>query len=260
MTVRDDDNNHTYDLANELGRRLGCSLNANNALLLVSAHPDLFFYVKDKNSRFCYLNKMTWQGLGAKTEQESLGKTDMDFHPPILASAYLAEDRKVLDGENILNRVWLVHNLGLRLPQWVVSSKVALYDSKRNTVGIAGVMYQLESSKFRSKYFQELEPAIRYMEENAFSNINIEDIASQVECSRTQLNRRFQDLLHMTPSEFLTAHRVQQARHLLTHSDRSLAAIAVESGFCDQSHFTRRFREVTGETPAAFRHHHLKNS
>ncbi len=57
-------------LASEIGQRLNCELNANNALLLVGLHPDVFFYIKDRKSRFCYLNRMTWQGLGAASEQE----------------------------------------------------------------------------------------------------------------------------------------------------------------------------------------------
>lgn len=237
---------------------MNCELNASNALLLACAHPDVFFYVKDTKSRFCFLNKMTWQGLGAKSEQESLGKTDIDFHPPALARAYLAEDQQVLGGEPVLNRVWLVHHLGLRLPQWVASSKVPLYDKMGKTVGLAGAMYQLESSEFRAEYFQELEPAIRYMEQHAYEDLDMDDIARQVPCSRTQLNRRFRILLHMTPTEFLMAHRVQHARHLLAHSDLNLVQVAAESGFCDQSHLTRRFRQVTGETPAAFRRTHRK--
>lgn len=241
------------DFPMEIGRRLQCDLRADQALLLAMAHPDAFFYVKDTKSRFRYLNKMTWLGLGAKTEQETLGMTDMDFHPPTLANAYLAEDQRVLAGDTILNRIWLVHNHGLRLPQWVLSSKVALQDIEGNTVGIAGVMYSLESSDFRAKHFQELEPAIRYMEQHEHQKIEMEEVIKLAACSRTQFNRRFQELLHMTPTEFINAHRVQLARHLLIHSDRSIAKVAVEAGFCDQSHLTRRFRQVTGETPASFR-------
>lgn len=241
------------NLALELGDRLHCELNANNALLLAGAHPDVFFFVKDKESRFCYLNKMTWQGLGSKSEQESLGRTDLDFHPPALARAYLAEDQRVLGGEPVLNRVWLVHHLGLRLPQWVASSKVPLYDTKGNTVGLAGAMYQLEAAPARGHYFQELEPALKYIEENLAEDVDMDEVARQVPCSRTQLNRRFRELLHMTPTDFTMALRVQNARHLLACSKLRLVEIAAEAGFCDQSHLTRRFRAITGETPAAFR-------
>jgi transcriptional regulator GlxA family with amidase domain len=47
--------------------------------------------------------------------------------------------------------------------------------------------------------------------------------------------------------------RVQHARGLLTTTDKPLAEIATLTGFTDQSHFTRRFRETTGLTPDAYR-------
>jgi AraC-like DNA-binding protein len=238
----------------EIGQRLNCELNANNALLLVHLHPDVFFYVKDTENRFCYLNRLTWEGLGAASEKEALGKTDFHFHPPTLAMAYMEEDKKVMSGDPVLNRVWLVHNLGLRLPQWVVSSKVALYDNKGNTVGLAGAMYELKSSELRAQYFHELDPALRYIEQHISEDLDMDKIALQVSCSRTQLNRRFQNLLHMTPTEFILAQRIQHARHLLAHhGNLTISQIAVEVGFCDQSHLTRCFRKVTGETPAVFR-------
>ena len=253
MTIVQESITSEMDLPAEIGKRLDCELNTSNMLLLVCSHPDVFFYVKDTESRFCYCNKMTWQGLGSMSEEETLGKTDMDFHPPVMATAYLAEDQQVLSGKPILNRIWLVHHLGLKLPQWVASSKVPVYDVKGNTVGLAGAMYKLDSSKVRAQYFQELEPAIRYIEQHAYEDLDLDEVARQVPCSRTQLNRRFRDLLHMTPTEFVMAQRIQLARHLLVHSELDLVQIAVNAGFCDQSHLTRRFRTVTGETPAAFR-------
>jgi AraC family transcriptional regulator len=39
----------------------------------------------------------------------------------------------------------------------------------------------------------------------------------------------------------------------LLGSDDSLASIALASGFADQSHFSRRFKELIGLTPSAFR-------
>ena len=47
--------------------------------------------------------------------------------------------------------------------------------------------------------------------------------------------------------------RTQAARNLLTTTARTLAEIAVDVGYTDQSHLTKRFREVTGMTPAAYR-------
>ena len=47
--------------------------------------------------------------------------------------------------------------------------------------------------------------------------------------------------------------RVGEAATLLRRSDRSLADVAVASGFCDQAHMNRCFRQVLGRTPLAVR-------
>ena len=52
--------------------------------------------------------------------------------------------------------------------------------------------------------------------------------------------------------------RIQAASDELVTSDKSVAQIAGEYGFCDQSAFTRQFRQHTGETPLAFRRRRRK--
>jgi AraC family transcriptional regulator len=47
--------------------------------------------------------------------------------------------------------------------------------------------------------------------------------------------------------------RIERAAHELAQGEASIAEISFRSGFFDQSHFSRVFRELTGLTPAAFR-------
>ena len=236
-----------------LSQRFGSSLQPEPFLNLVAALPEVYLFAKDAQGRFRFLNRQAWEGLGVSSESEALSKTDSDFHPPTLAMAYQEEDRLVMEQGPISNRVWLVHHLGLGLPQWVVSSKAPLMNMESQVIGVIGAMYPLESAEMRSKYFQELEPAVRYLEAHSNKSIEMDEVAAQVPCSRTQLNRRFRMLLHMTPTQFLMAQRVQTARRLLARTDRDVAEVATSVGFYDQSHFTRKFRMVTGQTPAAYR-------
>ncbi|WP_368737053.1 helix-turn-helix transcriptional regulator, partial [Klebsiella pneumoniae] len=46
---------------------------------------------------------------------------------------------------------------------------------------------------------------------------------------------------------------LQEARRLLVTTDHSLSVIAMDTGFFDQSHFTKRFRKMTGMTPTQYR-------
>lgn len=57
----------------------------------------------------------------------------------------------------------------------------------------------------------------------------------------------------MTPSDYMLALRVQTARRLLTETNLSIADVAADIGFYDQSHFCKRFREIAGITPLKYR-------
>jgi len=57
----------------------------------------------------------------------------------------------------------------------------------------------------------------------------------------------------MSFTEHLRRARVEFAKYMLLDSDHSIAEIALEAGFADQSHFTRQFREVEQTTPRRFR-------
>jgi AraC family transcriptional regulator len=57
----------------------------------------------------------------------------------------------------------------------------------------------------------------------------------------------------MGPHRYLVRARVARVRTLLISGDRSLAAIADETGFSDQSHMSKVFKKFTGMSPKTFR-------
>jgi AraC-like DNA-binding protein len=81
---------------------------------------------------------------------------------------------------------------------------------------------------------------------------SLADLAQAAHLSPFHLLRVFTRTTGQTPHEFLTQQRVNAAKNLLT-SDLSLARIAAECGFADQSHMTRLFRRQHGITPGRYR-------
>jgi AraC family transcriptional regulator len=59
--------------------------------------------------------------------------------------------------------------------------------------------------------------------------------------------------LGRSPYEMILAWRLDRARRLLANTDWSLAAIAAETGFCDQSHLGNSFTRVLGVAPGRLR-------
>ncbi|MCA1494536.1 helix-turn-helix domain-containing protein [Sinorhizobium alkalisoli] len=81
---------------------------------------------------------------------------------------------------------------------------------------------------------------------------SIGDLASRCELSRSYFNKAFKESFGRTPSKWLTEYRVARVKELLLQ-DLPIAEVAISCGFADQSHMTRVFTSLTGETPARFR-------
>jgi transcriptional regulator GlxA family with amidase domain len=151
-----------------------------------------------------------------------------------------------------LNQVWLVPYLHGPL-QWFVSSKIPLVDGDADVIGIAGVMYPIETPSEEQARFGRLEPAIREIEQRFTDDIAISQLAERCGLSSTHFNRLFRHLLRMSPTEYVLALRIQESRRLLAMSSKSIAEVAMATGFYDQSHFTKRFHQATGVTPSEYR-------
>lgn len=220
---------------------------------LFESLPDAFFYAKDRESRFIRVNAAFRASHGASSDEEILGRTDRDFSPPLLAEAYIAEDRRVMaEAKALPGQLWLVFH-PKQQPHWYVSTKVPLFDPSGAVIGIAGVMYLIEQPEEQARYFGALQPAMRWMETRYTEPVSMQEMAALTGLSATHFNRRFKQLLRATPTEHLRNIRVRVACRLLSSTPRPISAIALETGFTDQSHFTRCFRKNTGLTPRAYR-------
>jgi AraC family transcriptional regulator len=82
------------------------------------------------------------------------------------------------------------------------------------------------------------------------------EIAAEIGVHQAHLARVFRTRYGESLGEFVRRLRLQWAAQQLASADLPLAVLAVEAGFCDQSHFTRAFRRQYGVTPARFRAMH----
>jgi transcriptional regulator GlxA family with amidase domain len=92
-----------------------------------------------------------------------------------------------------------------------------------------------------------------YIETHLENTISIQALAAIVGLSMYHFARAFKQSAGMTPHEYLVACRVKRAQELLVGTDLPLSEIALASGFADQSHCARRFRERVGVSPSSYR-------
>jgi len=82
----------------------------------------------------------------------------------------------------------------------------------------------------------------------------IGDLAREAGVHPVSLARSFRQHFGESPGDCLRRLRVEwAARELGGGSPRTLAEIALDAGFSDQSHFHRVFRRLTGTSPAGYR-------
>lgn len=79
------------------------------------------------------------------------------------------------------------------------------------------------------------------------------DLAAEAGVHPTRLSREFRRYFGTSPSTYLRRVRLAGARRDLAESEATLAAVALQNGFSDQSHLTRELRRATGMTPGAYR-------
>jgi AraC-like DNA-binding protein len=100
---------------------------------------------------------------------------------------------------------------------------------------------------------QALKRVEEYIDTHLDSPLDVQELAAVVRMSASHFTRCFYKSVGLTPHRYVVQCRVMKARELLSTTDLPLTEIALTSGFADQSHFSRRFHELVGIPPGAFR-------
>lgn len=85
------------------------------------------------------------------------------------------------------------------------------------------------------------------------ATMSLQELGEAVGRHPSHVAREFRREYGATVAQYVRTLRLEWAAAALAASDVSVARIAIEAGFADQSHFTRAFRESTGVTPGRYR-------
>jgi AraC family transcriptional regulator len=92
-----------------------------------------------------------------------------------------------------------------------------------------------------------------YVDANLDKTIRNGDLAAVARLSPCHFNRVFRNSVGDPPHLYIIRRRIERAQGLMLSTDSSLSEIAAECGLADQAHFTRLFRRLAGDSPAAWR-------
>jgi AraC-like DNA-binding protein len=221
--------------------------------LLFEYLPDVDFFVKDRCGRFVAASIGVLRRVGFSKEDQILGLTDCDIHPPRIASELRTDDEQVMAQRRpLIDRVEALYTRS-QAKDWYVTTKLPVFDAEGEVIGVMGIVRPYRSDGLRRPGSERIERVVSYIQENHARSLAIAELAKVASVSTRQLHRLFKDVFGMSTEAFIVRTRVQAASDDLMLTNKSMSEVAIDHGFCDQSAFSRHFTQHTGETPLKFR-------
>lgn len=119
--------------------------------------------------------------------------------------------------------------------------------------------YTKPAAETLSQVSSNIQAACDYMERNDTELITLADLSEVSGLNKYTLLRNFTMQRGITPYQYLSTIRVNKAKKLLEAGITPIEA-ALQSGFTDQSHFTRFFKTFIGLTPKLYQDIFHKNN
>ena len=108
----------------------------------------------------------------------------------------------------------------------------------------------------QEKNADRLSPALEHLSAHYSDPIRVDDAARLCAMSACCFMHLFKEVTGHSFVAYLNRFRIARSQEMLASSDRSIAEISLETGFCNQSYFGVIFRRVTGMSPLAYRVNH----
>ena len=230
--------------------------NVSTILDMFNGLDDVYFFMKDRQSRFMGANHLQLEKMGLATEADIIGRSDYDFFPGHMISLYHADDQRVMaTGEPVRRRTEPVANPDGTV-NWHITSKFPLFNARGDCVGLAGIMRDLDRNARSWRPHRRMSQVMDHIAEHYADSLDISSLATIAGLSISQFDRRFRNAFGQTPSQFLIRYRLTRASQQLVQTNHTISRIAQDSGFYDHSHFTREFRKLFGLSPGRYRRAH----
>lgn len=146
----------------------------------------------------------------------------------------------------------LIQNTDAYIKEFEKCRALSYFDGNR--AEIMSVFYHiLHSLSMQNSSCSVILPAVKYLEKNfRKTDLTNTELASKCNISEVYFRRLFTEYYNMTPKQFVTEIRINNAKQLLSEGALKINAVALQCGFSNQYHFCRVFKEKTGLTPTQY--------
>ncbi len=107
---------------------------------------------------------------------------------------------------------------------------------------------------------QILDRTMEFIQDHYTEKIALEELAEIEHISTSYLSRKFKQRTGVSVITYVNQMRVEKAKRLLMASVLDINEIAYQTGFDSPKYFHRVFKNITGESPAAFRRQYKRKS
>ena len=214
---------------------------------------DLVFFIKNERGEYVVVNKTLVARCGLSSKAELLGKTPEKVFPAPLGRSFGSQDRALLrSGRPLVNQLEK-HLYSTGESGWCLTTKVPIRDADGHVIGLAGISRDLYPVKKDAAGYNQVAAALQYLQENLDGPLTLAEVAEVAKLSPFQLDQRIRKIFHLPMSQLIRKYRLDAAIDLLQSTAAPISTIALKCGYCDQSAFTRQFKQTTGLTPGQYR-------
>lgn len=129
----------------------------------------------------------------------------------------------------------------------------SLVDICRLQLLLAQALTEPLQNKTGSKNEQWLARATALLEADSRRETSLECIAAELVMSYDGFRKRFRHLAGISPARYRSQRSIDRACELMVEGRLSDREIATQLDYCSESHFSHRFRQLTGRSPRQFR-------
>lgn len=215
--------------------------------------PGIYFVAKDLKGRVVVANEQAVKLCGFEKESDMLGKTDSDIFSAERARGYIEDDQHVFQtGERIVDKVEMAPDPNNSI-NWMLVTKLPLRNSEGIIIGLACLARNSKDTHMALGPYVKMNEVLEHVRLNYALQIRVDDLAKMVHLSTSQFERHFRHLFKITPTKHIQNVRISAACYQLSSTEATVATVAAESGFYDQSHFSRTFQKSIGMSPSDYR-------